>query len=593
MQIDRLASGGSAKAPLEVGAVRCGGFRVSFEEDEPIVRLVPGDRRLAEGLQAAVLQGLAQAPVLLAAALHLKPARRPYERVEVVLAAGALVQGEAVCAGEGRIRLSLGEECRLQDAVRIATHEALHLLLAATLHGGEKWNDPDLAFADWIVRGIEGGQSAGVPRFQPPLPALIERLPTSRLEVQRQLGSLSAAPGTARRYFGDPLFEELQRISAQGPDSAHDSAEQRQLWLVEAALGAHYLEAAGNVHLEETDALRPIVLDDWLLDYERYARAVANTPSGAGNFWPLSDVGWSRDPLTRLSVAAQALQRDDHSFFAGERFASAGEPVVWKSQGRVRLPFLPARARARPLPLHTFRAMLRELPSDGGPAALALIEDAARGPAAKFEARVLWPRILARLLSLGSAADLDAPEDLAVPLVQLVHDDDAAASDTATTEWREAAACLRVLFGEHAAWLPAVLPARHADTLGESARSPSSTLLVHAVPLGAADASRLASSRQLAAHRPIRGALFRDHLSGGRAFELLPDLEPPVDPRYREETWVTRGAPSALARPLPTTLAELVKSVDEATASGTLTTPLTHLLSLTAVGLEECHFAFS
>src|SRR3982750_1393545 len=133
-------------------ALRCGGFLVVWLDDRPSIRPLAGDRRLAAEGPDAVLAALAEAPALLSAALQLRPLGRPWERVEVTVSAGARTEGEAVSLGSGCIRLSIGEDAAPSDAAAIARHEALHLLLAATLRGGEKWCDPELAFADWIVR---------------------------------------------------------------------------------------------------------------------------------------------------------------------------------------------------------------------------------------------------------------------------------------------------------------------------------------------------------------------------------------------------------------------------------------------------------
>ncbi len=547
--------------------MRCSGFRLLFEGEAPLLRMLPGERSLPAALPAAVLQGLADAPRLLSEALHLRAPARPYDRVEVTFGAGESTHGEALSVGQGSIRLALGERTPPDEAARIARHEALHLLLASTLRGKERWNDPELAFADWIVRGIESGLDAGVPRFQPPLPQLLDPVPTSRLEVQRQLAFVVPAPALARRYFGEALFSALTAI--EGDDGA--AVEQRRLWLVEAALGTHYLEAAARLQPEDGAPLHAILLDDWLLDYEQYARAVGNPPSGAGNLWRLSELGWSRDPVTRLSVAAQAMQRDDHCWFAGDRFGHADEPLVWKARGRVRLPLLPASSRPRAAPIHGFRAVLRDLPE--GARALALAEEAARGPARSFEARALWPRVLARLL----AAELPLPamEPMA-PVVQLVDGEDAL---QAFEEWKDAAAALRGLLREAGGWIPEVARPRHAATLLEAPRAAVSGLLVHAAPL---DGRSLLAARRLAARGPLRSALFLD-LGGGRAYERQPDLEVPLDPRYREEAW-TRG------KAVPRTLAELPAAVDEATGQGRLTTPLSHLLAAVGIGLEECHY---
>src|SRR5437870_84373 len=361
--------------------VPAGVVEVSFEQAVP------------EALRHAVLEGLDDAPGLLAEALHVAPPRRPYQRVEIALHPGDGTQGEALVLGAGAIRLTIGAGTSDAEARRIARHEALHLLLASALRGGEKWNDPELAFADWIVRGIESGRDSRLPRFHAPLPQLLEPVARSRLDVQQQLAAVASAPGAARKYFGEPLFAELQRLDSQSDRAA---VEQRQLWIVEAALGTHYLETAGRLHLEDGDGLIPIVLDDWLADYEEYSRAVANPPSGAGNLWRLSESGWSRDPVVRLSVAAQALQADDHCHFRGDRFTHAAEPVIWKNRGRIRLPLRAREARPRPPPIHGFRAVLREVEA---PQAMALVEQAARAGAHLFEARVLWPRILSRLLA--------------------------------------------------------------------------------------------------------------------------------------------------------------------------------------------------
>jgi len=552
--------------------VRCGGFRVVFDEGEPSVRLVPGERRLSQAITAAVVQGLSDAPALLAEALRVHAPARPYDVVEVTLAPGELTHGEASSLGTGCIRLSLGEQTPVEHAVSIARHEALHLLLASSLRGGERWNDPELAFADWIVRGIESGRDSRLPRFHAPLPQLLEPVARSRLDVQQQLAAVASAPGAARKYFGEPLFAELQRLDSQSDRAA---VEQRQLWVVEAALGTHYLETAGRLHLEDGDGLIPIVLDDWLADYEEYSRAVANPPSGAGNLWRLSESGWSRDPVVRLSVAAQALQADDHCHFRGDRFTHAAEPVIWKNRGRIRLPLRAREARPRPPPIHGFRAVLREVEA---PQAMALVEQAARAGAHLFEARVLWPRILSRLL----AANLPAPatQPMAVPLVQLVDSGHGSAAQRAFEEWKAAAAALRAVVGAHAVHVPRIAEPQDAATLADMPRAPASVQLVHASPPSAAD---LLAARQLAARRPVRGALFRDHLDGGRAYERLPDLDAPLDPRYRDDVWLS-------ASRLPERLEDLPGLVDEATKDGRLTTPVSHLLAMIAIGLEECHY---
>src|SRR5258706_2477381 len=511
------------------GAVPAGAAEVSFEQAVP------------EALRRAVLDGLDEAPGLLAEALHVAPPRRPYQRVEIALRPGDDTQGEALALGAGSIRLTIGAGASPAEARGIARHEALHLLLASALRGGDKWNDPEIAFGDWIVRGIECGLQA--PRFRAPLREIVTRLPKSRHEVQASLTDVD------RFYFGDELAEALENA---GP--------QRRLWLVEAALGVHHLEAAARLGL---GIMRAVILDDWLLDYEQYARALGNAPADAGNLWRLSDPGWSRDPLVRLSAAAQVLQRDDRCAFAGERFTREDEPWVWKNRGRVRLPLLDAPAAARPPPIHGFRAALAGL----DPAA---VEEAARREARRFEARALWPRILARLLAAGARPPDVDPESIAS--VQIA---DGPGADEAFRFWREAADALRQMAGDCAPWVPAVAAPREIDAVLPFGK----VLLVHGAP---PSPESILSSRKLAAGRPVRSAVFRDHLGAARAWERLPDLEPPFDPRYRDETWQPGPAASSL-----------VELADAATAEGRLTTPLAHLLSMMSFGVGECHYRFS
>jgi hypothetical protein len=574
MRIERPESPAGGVAGSEAA---CGGFRIAFDGDRPLLRLIPGERRLASGMPDAVLRGLSDAPALLASALSLLPPPRPYDRVEVALHSGEHTTGEAMNIGSGCIRLSLGEATSAGEAAGIARHEALHLLLARSLRGGERWIDPELAFADWIVRAIEGFADPRVPRFQTPLPRMLDPVPATRLEVQKRLATIASSPQTARRYFGERLFAELTRIASE-PDADPKAVEERQLWLVEAAIGTYYLEAAGTLPVDDADALRPIVLDDWLLDYEQYARAVSNPPSGAGHVFRLSEAGWSSDPVVRLSVAAQALQRDDGCFFTGPGGEGRrpehpiDEPILWKNRGHVKLPLLSGRARSCPAPLHVLRTVLREIPS-----ALEIVEDAARGEAQHFEARALWPRILARLIAAGlsSAAEADGP----VSAVQIVDGDDAALSREVFREWSAAADALRSLAGELGPFLPRILGPQHVAVLADAAAGLSSVVLVHTSPLRA---ETLREARLLAARRPIRAALFRDHLDRGRPYEEVADLPPPLDPRYREEIWIAKGA-------LPLSPWDLVSLSDQATAGGFLTTPVSHLLSATAIGMEECH----
>ncbi|HEX4383176.1 MAG TPA: hypothetical protein VH083_09515 [Myxococcales bacterium] len=523
---------------LQSDEVRCGGFRVLFgpgSGDEPRVRLLPGERLLGAGITAAVVEGLSQAPQLFSSALRVLPPVRPYDRVEVSLVPGDEVQGEALGLGLGCIRLSLGEQAGSFEVSRIARHEALHLLLAAGLPGGEKWDDPELAFGDWIVRGLEASKDARPPRLGRGA-AVLDKLPRSRLEMQKR----------DAQEFGEPLAFELQAAS-----------EQHRLWLCEAALGAHYLEAAARLAADAGEAFVAVVLDDWLADYEQYAHGLGNAPSGAGKLWRLSEPGFARDPVVRLAAAAQAAQRDDGSLFVGERHERADEPVVWKSRGRVRLPLFRGEPRARAAPVHALRAAIK-----GMPEAMQLLEQAVRGVEG-FEARALWPRILARFRELPQSE----PETL--PAVQII--DGEKASETFQA-FDEAAKSLKFFFGDGSVWIPDVLPPRPIATLVDTRHA--ALLLVHGGPMTARE---LKQARELAALQPVRGALFTD-LQRGVAYEQLPDLPEALDPRYREETW-TASEP----------LKDLVKEIDAATAEGRLTTAASHLLAMTAPGLEERH----
>src|SRR5205823_7278122 len=105
---------------------------------------------------------------------------------------------------------------------------------------------------------------------------------------------------------------------------------------------------------------------------------------------------------------AQALQRDDRQAFSGG--GSGAEAWVWKNRGRVRLPLLEVPPGGRRPPIHGFRAALGGLDAS-------VVEDAARGEARRFEARVLWPRILARLLAAGVKPPDADPQ--AIPFVQI------------------------------------------------------------------------------------------------------------------------------------------------------------------------------
>ena len=69
---------------------------------------------------------------------------------------------------------------------------------------------------------------------------------------------------------------------------------------------------------------------------------------------------------------------------------------------------------------------------------------------------------------------------------------------------------------------------------------------------------------------------------GGAAWEQLEDLEEPLDPRYREEPWASGGPPALLA--------DLPRLADGATRTGRPTSPLSWLLAISAIGLEECHY---
>jgi hypothetical protein len=154
----------------------------------------------------------------------------------------------------------------------------------------------------------------------------------------RQAAVDDAAAG--RRYFGEPLLAALRRIAATEDPQA---AERKQLWLVEAALGTHYLEAAGRLWAEDAEMLRPILLDDWLIDYEQYARGVSNPPDAAGHLWRIPEAGWSRDAVPAVGRAQAPAH--DHASSPGSipHDAWCGRTGAAAAAGRLR-----ARGRGRP-----------------------------------------------------------------------------------------------------------------------------------------------------------------------------------------------------------------------------------------------------
>jgi hypothetical protein len=149
----------------------------------------------------------------------------------------------------------------------------------------------------------------------------------------------------------------------------------------------------------------------------------------------------------------------------------------------------------------------------------------------------------------------------------------------ALAAWSAAADALRWILGERGAWVPRVLAPRPAATLARAPPPPASILLVHGGPPSPAS---LLAARELAARMPVRGALFSGDLGGGAAWEQLPDLEEPLDPRYREEPW--QGGE------IPARREDLPRLAEEATRGGRPLTPLAWLLALGAIGLEECHY---
>jgi len=545
----------------ETSAAPCGGFQFSFPEEGPRVTFLPGARDLPAGLLQAVWSGLSEAPDFLTRAIGLRPPQRPYREVQVHLTEGSAVLGEARGLGAGQIRLWAGTTASLATLRDLARHEALHLLLSANLGAGARWNDPELAFADWIVRGVEALEEPDLPRLRSPLPRILDPLPTSRDEVLDQIKRAESTPGAGAQVFGPELFLALQK----------QKGEHAKLRLVEAALGTHYLEEAAR--LGGAARLRPLLLDDWLLDYENYAHAIGNAPSGAGGLWRLSQAGWSADPLVRFSAAAQSLQTHDRSWFNEGRAQREDEPLAWKNRGRIRVPLLEGSRSARPFPLQSFRAVLRESPHQ---LAANILEEAAIG-AEHFEALALWPRVLARLLT----AELPMPrsEPSSISHVQILA---GANANEVQRIWSDSRACLIALLPSCAPWIPQVLTPRSIEDLSESTRSLSgSILLVHGAKI---DASRLAQSRRLAASLPIRGALFPMRpaalaIVAPRLLGGLPDFAPALDPRYREGAWDQAA--------LPEHLSALAQAADRGTQEGAVSTPLCHLLSMMGLGIEE------
>src|SRR3954465_1992815 len=70
VRIERPESPAGGVAGTEAA---CGGFRIAFDGDRPLLRLIPGERRLASGMPDAVLRGLSDAPAPPPSALSLPP----------------------------------------------------------------------------------------------------------------------------------------------------------------------------------------------------------------------------------------------------------------------------------------------------------------------------------------------------------------------------------------------------------------------------------------------------------------------------------------------------------------------------------------
>lgn len=519
----------------------------------------------------AIVRGLNRTADAVEGALAIQDARA-YLPIEVaittrVVDASAHLAGESYVDVEGangfglgtaKIKLDTPPELEASMLEAVACHELVHLTLARLLD--PVWGTGSApAFCDWIVRGIESWFENDIPE----VPYGTEVWRRAPIDRERELFD---ELDDARRYYGEALATLLF-------DGAFLNeprwARQR---LVECSLGRTLLK---HLRARHGSAGLPDLLSARLDMIRRLERSEGTIPLDPGDLFylPASRLDEATDlaPAVRLSMIAHALSAADNSFREGD-----GDARSWLER------FVISRAEGARLHVSNAHRGEKTCGLSGDPRAWVLLalsktESDVRSLVLsacerieRFEARVLWARILARLIAEagdGEAFTNLAPAGAERPRVVVDGAD-------AFRAWNEAAERLEASCAEKnttlASWVPEVI----AGTL-DATRTPSARAPVLFVSDAELSATLLAETRAVAAMHPIAGALF-SRVRGG-AYERLPArLGAPRDPRYREDEWIA-----------PDGDGDFIDSVTAATKYGRLTTPLSHLLAHMRVGFGE------
>lgn len=518
----------------------------------------------------AILRGLNRASSAVEHALAIESARA-YLPAEVAITTRAVEPDEAPAGdsdviddgangfglGLAKIRLSIPPELDAPTLESIACHELVHLTLARLLD--PVWRNGNApVFCEWIVRGIESWFEREVPEV-PYGTEVWRRAPTDR---DREVPSTEE---DARKYYGDALASLLF-------DADHGALPRwRQQRTIECSLGRTLLK---HFRARNGAAALPDLLSARLDLIRRLEKSNAIVPLDPGDLFylPASRLDEATDlaPAVRLSMIAHALTALDNNFREGD-----GDAHVWLERFVI--------SRAEGAKLHVSRAEnvrgLAGEPRSWFLLALQKKESDVRTLVAsaserieKFEGRVLWARILAKLIDEKSDSECFfnlGPAGMERPRVIVD-------GPEAFRAWSQAARRLEASCADKnptlATWTPEVV----AGTL-ESTRAPSAKAPVLYVSDAELSPVLLAEARRVAAVHPLAGALYLR--VRGSAYERLPaKISPPRDPRYREDEWsVDLGASSG----------PLLEDVSAATKLGKLSTPLSHLLAHMRVGFGE------
>ncbi len=549
--------------------------RATFQEEEQRApRGTVSHAHLSE-----IAAGLSEACKLFSLALGMQAALVECDVVVEPQNGRSRLLADGSAHGFGEIRLAIGTGAPGLDVRHIARHEALHLLLAKAMPRDQhvRWDAKDDTFVDCIVRGIE---SCDEPESAPELPErLLETPPRARGWKQWAEAEQRSAPA---------FFEQLDaRVTAwvaelhEPEGEARDAfAAHKRTWAIETAFGRRWLREARR-EAQSDDA--PI---DWLIDDRRhhfhlYASGGIARYRPAASLAALSDD--ALDWTVKLSLLAQALQcADDRTFDAalcGEADAVGEGEQACRHKVLEATAAAPRKDRARLYLARRGSACRapppgRELLHRSPPRGREVVQRALFGLPPAAEARVVWARIAARLLTdhAGEISALSVGPPPPRGRVVVIAEDAACAEP-----WLQARALLGQAFAERrvADWVPRIDLVQSLSQVGKSAEP---ALLVFGCALQASFSSLLTSVRALAARSNVRGALFRS-LEAGAAHQRTPSCTPPRDPRYREAIW----APPERAQSGD----DLVHAIDEETRGGQLLTPLSHLLSITSFGVEE------